>query len=364
MLVSSRGATLLVAGVYILSGVSQPLLMTLCKHAGLADSTAQLYMFFYYLGPATLVLTLWQDSYQEKPSCRAFLKASCISLWDLVAQAFNYTGASMAGSTIFAVIYSSITIWTALWSRMLLGRLLTPQQWIAIVIVMGGLALTALESSELGPHVKHGAVMVFFGSSMHGGSYVFSEAIMNPEFEHKLSVRQNAAVQASVATLVLGFWQIVYTLPNREELLESPMDEAGTSLSWALVLLGTFALANLVHQWSFYHTLKHYPGGATSAGMMKGLQAGLVMVASDLFFCGRFGGKEMCFSPLKSVSLVSVVMGVSLFGMALETTEAVAELKGYSEIASIHKESRVDSALTVSTIDSNDSVDQNHYRYS
>ena len=37
---------------------SQPLLMVLAKHAGLADPRCQLYMMFYYLGPASVAFTL------------------------------------------------------------------------------------------------------------------------------------------------------------------------------------------------------------------------------------------------------------------------------------------------------------------
>lgn len=93
------------AGLYILSGCSQPLLMTLLKDAGVADPTCQLYMFFYYLGPAFFVFSLVGDQ-SDWPSKRAIIKAVGIALFDIVAAAMNYTGASMAGPTIFAIVYS------------------------------------------------------------------------------------------------------------------------------------------------------------------------------------------------------------------------------------------------------------------
>ena len=36
-----------------------------------------------------------------------------IALWDISSTSLNYTGASLSGPTIFAIIYSSVTIWTA-----------------------------------------------------------------------------------------------------------------------------------------------------------------------------------------------------------------------------------------------------------
>ena len=43
---------------YVLSGCCQPLLMTLLKDSGVADPSCQLYMLFYYLGPASIILSL------------------------------------------------------------------------------------------------------------------------------------------------------------------------------------------------------------------------------------------------------------------------------------------------------------------
>jgi hypothetical protein len=79
-----------------------------------------------------------------------------------------------------------------------------------------------------------------------------------------------------------------------------------------MTLLLSFALSNLVHSFSYFHTLKYYPMGAVNAGVMKGLQAVLVFVFTSLFYCNRIGGKEMCFNRSKFVSLLIVVSGVLL----------------------------------------------------
>ena len=95
--------------------------MTVCKQAGLANPIAQLYMCFYYLGPALVVLTIGSEPI---PARMAVIKACGIAVFDIIAQALNYTGAGLAGSTVFAVIYSSVTIWVAVCSRFILGRAL------------------------------------------------------------------------------------------------------------------------------------------------------------------------------------------------------------------------------------------------
>lgn len=346
-------ATGIPASLYVISGVTQPLLMTLLRDAGLADPKCQLYMLFYYLGPASVGLH-WIGSAEERQKLRQiaptmWARALGITIFDIVATAMNYGGAALAGPTIFAIVYSSVTVWTAVFSRLLLKRYLQPAQWLGIAIVFGGLALTAKDvhsvssssSAHDGNDVAHGLVLVVLGSAMHGMTYVLCEVVMVvpekarahiratlPNFlqvalidadddsdRPGLSVTQNCAIQGINAVIFMLVWQFFYTLPRWDSLLLEPMQEAGTTMTSASVLLGGFGLANFVHAISYFFTLRHFPGGAVSAGVMKGLQAVLVFVVTDRFFCGRTGGEEMCFSSTKLISLVTVVGGVVLFGM-------------------------------------------------
>ena len=79
---------------------------------------------------------------------------------DIIAQTMNYSGAIMAGPTIFAIVYSSVTIWCALLSRILLNRKMTQLQWLSIVIVFIGLGITGLSSLDLGKDVIQGTALV------------------------------------------------------------------------------------------------------------------------------------------------------------------------------------------------------------
>jgi hypothetical protein len=342
-------------------------------------------MLFYYLGP-TLVLfpTLlvsycacgpvsslqyttssppplcYNDDHNEKSitgtsiATSVIVKASMVAMFDIVAQTFNYTGASEAGATIFAMIYSSVTIWTAIFSRCLLQRKITYVQCLAILIVFGGLCITSLDSISLGPDVVRGTIYILIGSCMHGATYVFSEAIMMtshglpqdtttgstnhistnivtpsdhdghcgdrppppPSTRHRLTYTENSGIQGMVACIGLLLWQIIYTIPRWDELIRQPTLRAGTILLQAIGILLAFSLANLFHSVSFYYTVAHYPGGATSAGIMKGLQAVLVFVAAHYIYCNRNNNNNdttMCFTTTKFISLITVVGGVVTF---------------------------------------------------
>lgn len=381
---------------YVMSGVTQPILMAYASHAGLANPKAQLYMLFYYIGPALAAFSLRcrcsnkkvkakdettqllsngvqtkrysynnnthdndsinitassliqnngdaEEEEEHWPSTVLLTKASGIAIFDIFAQSMVYTGNNLAGPTVFAIIYSSVTIWAAIFSRILLSRSLVIFQWAGVCLVVVGLALTAIDSKTVGKNVFAGAILILVGSSFHGLTYVMSERIMTPshiissvngthkEPEH-LSIKANCAVQGIVAMVLFLLWQIFYTLPRIEPLILEPMREAGTSALHALIILVTITLANYVHSITFYVTLRHFPGGATSAGVLKGLQAVLVFAVSAMILCERWGGNEMCWSNSKGISLVVVVSGIMIYGTFTEKKGNVKERRKEEEI--------------------------------
>ena len=150
----------------------------------------------------------------------------------------------------------------------------------------------------------------------HNGSTTTSSSNgtrQQPEPNH-ISVRANCAMQGIVAVLLLTIWQAIYTFPRRQALIFAPMAAAGTSSVQALGILGAIAVANLIHAVTFFATLKDFPGGATSAGVLKGLQAVMVFALSAAVLCGKWGGVEMCWSRSKGLSLLVVVCGILLYG--------------------------------------------------
>lgn len=337
--------TIAVATLYVLSGVSQPLLMTVVKDAGLGDPTCQLYMLFYYIGPSLVTFSLFfpnNSSSKQLSSNNAkiierttLVKTMCIALIDICAQAMNYTGATMAGPTIFAIIYSSVTVWAALYSRLLLSRKMNYTQWGAVFVVFLGLLITAFNSVALGPGVFRGSCLVVFGSSLHAMTYVLSEAIMTRG--DKLDIAVNCAIQGLVACTAFLMWQIFYTRPRFTELILIPMNNAHTTSFRAIRILLSLSFANLIHALTFMYTLKYFPSGATSAGVMKGLQAVLVFVFTSIIFCGHTtGGSEMCFTLLKFYSLVIVVFGIILYGYGTTTNNTTRQLnKEYQHILDV-----------------------------
>eukprot|EP00978_Attheya_sp_CCMP212_P023815 scaffold73723_cov67-Attheya_sp.AAC.6 len=340
----SFGFKVLAVTFYVASGVVQPLLMTVTKEAGLADPKCQLYMLFYYLGPSSVGAWVWyhrKDYYYDSLSSWINIwPAMGIAVFDIAAQSLNYTGSTMAGPTLFGILYSSVTVWTAIYSRLFLNRTLSPTQWISIGLVFGGMALAALGSQHLGPQVGWGTLFIIIGSSVHAMTYVLSEYVMTTKPFQKegggsdkvrrgvedgngplllpLPVEVNCAIQGGVAVAMSLTWQMVYTWSHFSVQIGEPMKAAGTTVSRAALILGGLAVVNFIHALSFFYTLAHVHGGAVSAGLGKALQAVLVFGATQAIFCGKVGGSEMCFTTQKCASLVVVVSGILLYGYATQ----------------------------------------------
>ncbi|KAL7547155.1 hypothetical protein ACHAWF_010472 [Thalassiosira exigua] len=341
--------TLAVVSLYVLSGVTQPLLMELAKQAGLADKSCQIYMLFYYFGTASVAILARND---QPLSWERTIKAGLVATIDIVAQTMNYSGATMAGPTIFAIVYSSVTIWCALLSRVLLKRKMSPLQWLSVVIVFLGLGITGLSSLDLGPEVLVGTALVAVGSALHALMYVLSEMVMNNPKE-VISAKKYCAVYGTVACFGNLLWQIFYTRQRFDELILSQMRTEGTTYGYALAVLMTIAFMSMVHSVTFFHTVKHVPGGSTTAGVLKALQAVLVFAATSLAFCHRYGGQEMCFTVDKMISLMVVVTGVVLFGKATELVDRQESVG----IGTKHMYKRINSLTESEMIASRDTLD-------
>ena len=102
-----------------------------------------------------------------------------------------------------------------------------------------------------------------------------------------------------------------------------------------LSLLCIFSFISFIHSITFFHTLCHFPGGATSAGVFKALQVVLIFVFTDWVYCGRIGGEEMCFSKAKFFSLITIAGGAILHGMVAKESEKKNSSQGYENIEEV-----------------------------
>ena len=232
---------------------------------------------------------------------------------DVVSQFLCQYGLTLAGSSLYCIIYSSCTIWIAIQSRFLIGRRMAQAQWLGCAVVVGGLAVSggALSLGDASQaDVAVGACMVLLGSVSHALTWVLVEMLLHepdPVLPEAVS-----AIMGAAGVGTFGLWQLVYTLPRADALIAQPIAAHGghVGVIWAAAL--TLTLASLVHAVTFYHLVGRL--GSVTAGVMKGAQASAVFVASHVCFCGA--QPSQCFSLVKAWSLVLVVAGTTLYALS------------------------------------------------
>ena len=102
---------------------------------------------------------------------------------DILSQGLCLIGLVYAGSSIYIIVYSSTTIWAAVWSYFLLQKYLNIRQWLSVVVVVAGLGITALDTKSSGNgngsggvgDAVVGIVMILLGSFTHALTWVLIE---------------------------------------------------------------------------------------------------------------------------------------------------------------------------------------------
>lgn len=288
----------------------------------MGDTSCQIYMLPYYVGQAcTGLLVIFDCPPLHRWKAWPLQRCAYIAVLSALAQNLNYAGNMLAGSAVFAVIYSSVTVWCAVLSRIILQRVLTAHQWIGVTTVFLGLALTGLDAFSDGQQVWVGACLIFVGAIGHAFTHVLSELVSVRG--EKIPPQVNCCVQGLTAVAVVAAWQLVYTLPHWGESIAEPMAAAGTSLWRGGMLLSGLALGNLLHAAAFFHLLAHI--GATSAGVVKAVQAVAVFGLSHKFYCSQ--DASQCLTTTKTASLVVVVSGVLAY---VRATAKAKSAKGHA----------------------------------
>lgn len=252
-------------------------------------------------------------------------------------------GMEFAGSGLFQVAHASTIVWSALLSVRFLGKAITSAQWSGVACIMGGLSLTALGpilESPSAPSALEAAdqaagaatqsggddggssrVLVGLAVSMLGSLFFAMSAVCAETATAGSNGLQPAALATKVggvSTLLSGTWVLLVTVPRWQALVEAPMVRAGGNVQWTIGLFTAYALLSGLHT-LFYYKLVVTSGGVV-VGVVQGMRAVGVFVVAALLFCSR--QDSQCFSPLKALATVVVVLGVLQYVRA--TSKAAA----------------------------------------
>ena len=81
------------------------------------------------------------------------------------------------GSGLFQVAFSSVAIFSAVYSRIFLKTNVSAIQWLGIAIVSSGLIVSPLSSNSQGKSPVTGILLTLLGAQFYSISYIVNEAI-------------------------------------------------------------------------------------------------------------------------------------------------------------------------------------------
>jgi len=242
--------------------------------------------------------------------------ASVPALLDIASYSQLFAGVALAGAQTKSILYSSSIFWSAVLSRVLLGKTLSTAQWLSIALLFAGLVLKS--SAGLGSSVggasssfMMGAGLILFGCLTHAFVNVRNEALIS-----------SGRISAKILCVVIGIyamamWTALYAagfiIPElqgqqwvwtREHFTWSSLwvqdASGGVPMRSGLAWLG-FVLSTAVHAGAFFSLLGSV--GTVSSGIVKGMTTSAYVLLSGLVFCSVDGSYCLNWRTLASAGV-------------------------------------------------------------
>eukprot|EP01038_Epipyxis_sp_PR26KG_P007848 gene7848-10656_t len=280
--------------LFVLSGVVIPLLIEFISISGACEKST----FLIALpGSMAMSLSILTNLKVRKQGIIRWDMIVFIAVCDICSQILNLNGLIYAGSAIFTVVYSSVTIYTAVFARIFLNVRLQSTQWFGIFVVFAGLAIVSIGAKTDGRDVFFGVILILLGSLIHSLTYIASEYLL-AIIDNPIAPELLCTLLGSITLCMNLIWQIFYTVPRYNE-----------------------KLLGLV--------------GSISTGLLKCAQTVIIFIFSHYAFCSI--QKSQCFTISKGFSLLLVLLGVSIYTHYNDKNHSHHHVKHNNSLLNDHK---------------------------
>lgn len=237
--------------VFIMTGMVVPLIITVIAMNGGADRTTFLIALPSCIGMSMSIFANWESRDKGKIRWKFIILAACI---DMFASIMNLNGLIFAGSALYTMVSSSMTVYIAVFSYFIFGRRLHVGQVFGIAVLILGLSTAAIGAQSDGKDVLLGVLMVFIGSATHAVGYIISEYLLVCA-KDPISPEMLCCLLGSAGGGINLAWQIVYTAPRYQALVVDEIAENNGSGSVVLIGYILLALLSLVHSLCFFNLI-------------------------------------------------------------------------------------------------------------
>ncbi|RYH17551.1 DMT family transporter [archaeon] len=291
--------------VFVFTGVLAPLLIEWITLSGGCEKSTLLVML---PGNVGMLSAYFVNNANFSKGTIKWKYVAVIAFLELISQFLIFDGLMLAGSAIYTVAYSSVTIYTAILAMFFLNKKLHYMQWLGIIIIAFGLAVVSIGAQADGSDVLTGVCMILLGSVSHACTYVVTEYVL-VYTDDPISPERLCFVLGLFASSLNLSWQVLYTRQHFHTLVVEQITlHNGNPYLIACSYIVLTIIAG-IHAVTFYQLLGSI--GSVSTGVCKGVQSVAIFIGSHFVFCSV--QHSQCFSATKGCSLVMVTVGVVLY---------------------------------------------------
>lgn len=177
-------------------------------------------IFPSFVGPSFACVFLFFQSNERRFDWRFIIVLAC----DLLGMLFLVTSIALAGSALFFITFSWITVFAATLKRIFLGKDQTPYQWFALVFMTMGLCASAADADmDYGVRVFYGILAGFGSAIVYSVYYIVCDVIGH--MKDAPSPESLCAFDGLVGTWILGTIIIVFKGPEWDEVVIKPVEK-------------------------------------------------------------------------------------------------------------------------------------------
>ncbi|TNJ26971.1 hypothetical protein GMRT_15098 [Giardia muris] len=310
----SRWLAIVLVIAYVVTGVFQPIILDAISLFGGASKEAFLFPIPNSLGMALLLPLPAKDAFHSRTDSLWLFPRDIfvMTLIDVFATTLTLFGQLMIGSGLYIIIYSSLTIWSAIGSRILLKRKMSVWMWLSIGVVTVGLMVSGVGAlTSFGADKLVGMLITLVGTILHSCVYWVSEYFCLAT-ERPIHSRHLAGFMGIFGVSIFLSYTLAETVPRWEALFVEPVHDKQGNYLYIFLLYLLLILFDWVHLYAQFTAVVSV--GAVMVGVNKAISSVGVFVISHFTFCKVESAN--CIDVYKICSLVLVVSGVVCYTLA------------------------------------------------
>ncbi|CBK24652.2 uncharacterized protein [Blastocystis hominis] len=231
------------------------------------------------------------------------------ALLDIAGYVIRTIGMVYCGSGLFQVAFSSVAIFSAIYSHFLLKTYISNMQWLGILVVTFGLCISPLSGSTVTGSPYIGICLTLLGAQFYALSYIVNEMILRiPGNKGSKEICKNVGLLNTFLCLLVI---LLDTIPNREQLVFSPLRARHATLQEVLISTAVYIGSHTLHSYALYSVQGIL--GAIWTGLLQCIRACIVFIVSSYLYCSE--DPNQCLTYSKIVATIIVTTGIIIFTM-------------------------------------------------